>query len=147
MPDSALNLGFFGGDNPENVLENRKRFLHAINADGWPIVTGKQVHSADLRIVKTECETLKPVQDGDGILSKLPGVFAGIFTADCTPVLIGDPISRSFAAIHAGWRGTVAGIVEHALAALEQEMGVDPQNCIAAIGPAAGSCCYEVGLK
>jgi YfiH family protein len=145
LPDESLNLGYFSGDDPENVLENRRRFLHALNADSWPIVTGKQVHSADLRVVKSECETLKPSSNCDGVVAKHQGILAGVFTADCTPVLIGDPVTGAFAAVHAGWRGTVARIVEKAVNAMRKEFKSDPANCIAAIGPAAGACCYEIG--
>ncbi len=145
LPDSDLNLGFFKGEDPENVLENRIQFLNAMGAEGWPIVTGKQVHSADLRIVRKQCETFYHSPASDGVMSRLPGIFAGVLTADCTPVLIGDPMTGAFAAVHAGWRGTVVKIVEIALTKLKSEFDVSPADCIAAIGPAAGSCCYEVG--
>jgi len=145
LPDQSLNLGFFNGDSRENVLENRRRFLYALGADDWPLVAGKQVHSADIRVVKTTSDTLKPSPDCDGVVTKHSGIFAGVFTADCTPVLIGDPVTGAFAAIHAGWRGTASRIVEKSIATLKGEFSVDSKNCIAAIGPAAGSCCYEVG--
>ncbi|HZS46978.1 MAG TPA: peptidoglycan editing factor PgeF [Blastocatellia bacterium] len=145
LPDSDLNLGFFSGDNPENVLENRRMFLQAIGAESWPIVTGKQVHSADLWIIRKQCESLSPSPSCDGVLSRLPGILAVAQTADCTPVLIADPVTGAFAAVHAGWRGTASRIVERAVATLKSEYSANPGDCRAAIGPAAGSCCYEVG--
>jgi len=145
LPDSDLNLGFFSGDDPENVLENRRSFLKAIGADQWPIVNGKQVHSADLRIVNKQSESLVRPPECDGVVSKLTGILASVQTADCTPVLIADPVTGAFAAVHAGWRGTASRIVETAVSTLKSEFGVTPADCIAAIGPAAGACCYEVG--
>jgi YfiH family protein len=68
-------------------------------------------------------------------------------TADCVPILIGDPKTGSFAAVHAGWRGTFAGIALHALERLNKEYQAQPENFRVAIGPAAAACCYEVGRE
>jgi YfiH family protein len=74
----------------------------------------------------------------------LDGILLAIQTADCLPILIGDPTSGSMAAIHAGWRGTAGRIAERTIADLMQQ-GVDPRHAIAALGPAACGDCYEVG--
>jgi YfiH family protein len=145
LPKNALNLGFFSGDSRENVIENRRRFLQAIGAADRTLVTARQIHSAELRIVKTESEISLPSPDCDGVVAKQGGIVAGVFTADCTPVLIGDPVTGAFAAVHAGWRGTVNRIVEKSVNTLSAEFGIDPKDCVVAIGPAAGRCCYQVG--
>ncbi|HEY6553988.1 MAG TPA: peptidoglycan editing factor PgeF [Vicinamibacteria bacterium] len=80
----------------------------------------------------------------DAAVASEPGFFLGIETADCLPVLIVDPRRRAVAAVHAGWRGTVAGVTRAAVAALVRE-GSLPADLLAALGPGIGSCCYEVG--
>ena len=72
-----------------------------------------------------------------------PGVALTIFSADCTPVLLFDPIARAIGAAHAGWRGTAAGIAARAVEAMQREFGCRPENIRAAIGPCIGPCCFE----
>ena len=72
-------------------------------------------------------------------------MLAGVKTADCVPILIGDPATGAFAAVHAGWRGTLAEVALKALGRMTKEYGTRPQDVRVAIGPAAGACCYEVG--
>ena len=79
--------------------------------------------------------------------SYVPHVLVGVKTADCVPVLIGDAISGAFAAVHAGWRGTVASVVRRAIEQMQELYGAKPRNLRAAIGPAANLCCYEVGVE
>jgi hypothetical protein len=77
----------------------------------------------------------------------LKGVLLGVKTADCVPVIIGDPRSGACAAVHAGWRGTLAEIIKRALATLREEFGTEAKDVRAALGPAALGCCYEVGAE
>lgn len=102
----------------------------------------KQIHSAIVVHVRDERDR---VCDGDALVTDVPGKLVGIRTADCTPILIADPEHRAVAAIHAGWRGTVARIVVAAVDKMRQEFGSRPEALIGAIGPAIGPCCYEVG--
>lgn len=83
--------------------------------------------------------------DGDGLVTAAPGLALSIRTADCYPILLADPRTRSVAAVHAGWRGTAAGIVREALSLMRELYGVEPRGVVAAIGPGIGGCCYEVG--
>ena len=85
--------------------------------------------------------------EGDALVTQSPGVALSVRTADCFPILLADPETRAVAAVHAGWRGTVAGVVPSTLARMRSEFGTDPGNVYAAIGPGIGSCCYEVGLE
>jgi YfiH family protein len=83
--------------------------------------------------------------DGDALVTVQPGVEVSVRTADCYPILIADRRNRAVAAVHAGWRGTAAGIVRNALRTLHSEFGSTPEDLTVAIGPGIGVCCYEVG--
>jgi YfiH family protein len=152
MPAVALNLAGFNEDAAENILENRRRFLKLFPGD-WLLAGCWQVHGADVRVVKTT-EDAKPAENQRGetiycdvIVSDADGVLAGVKTADCVPILMGDPVTRAFAAVHAGWRGTLATAVVVAVKRLKEEYGANPENLRVAIGASAGPCCYEVGSE
>jgi polyphenol oxidase len=152
MPHDALNLAGFNEDTAENILENRGRFLKLFPGE-WSLAGCWQVHGADVRVVKDEAQAqLRPYATGDddrcdALVSDRLHILLGVKTADCVPVLLGDQVSGAFAAVHAGWRGTLAGIVRHALQQMTAEYGTKPADVRAAIGPAAGACCYEVGSE
>ena len=153
MPENALNLAGFNEDTAENILENRRRFLKLFpNECGeWALAGCWQVHGSDVRLISNLAEA-KPAEDArgdtiycDAIVSNVRGVLAGVKTADCVPILIGDPKTGAFAAVHAGWRGTLAEVATRALQRMKAEYNARPEDVRVAIGPAAGSCCYEVG--
>ena len=144
LPADALNLTQFTGDKKENVLENRRRFLKAIGAEQAAVVTATQTHSIDRLAIASLEQAHGPQPGCDAMVTRLKGVLLAIQTADCLPVLIGDPVTGAMAAIHAGWRGTAGRITERTVADLMQQ-GVNPRNAIAALGPAACAECYEVG--
>jgi len=85
--------------------------------------------------------------DGDALLENTPGRLVGVKTADCIPILLVDEEHRAVAAVHAGWRGTVRGIVQHAVRGMQEHFGTRPAKLHAAIGPGIGKCCYEVGAQ
>jgi len=150
MPADALSLAGFNDDAAENILENRRRFLKLFPGD-WALAGCWQVHGADTRVVHTR-EEARPAENERGdtifcdvIVSDAKGVLAGVKTADCVPILLGDPATGAFAAVHAGWRGTLATAVIVAVERLAKEYDVRPDNLRAAIGASAGPCCYEVG--
>jgi len=152
MPHDALNLAGFNEDQPENIYENRRRFLKLF--DGvWTLTGCWQTHSADVRVVRSEQEAKpKPGVLGDAdycdaLISNAPQVLLAVKTADCVPVLLADPKTGAFAAVHAGWRGTSESIVTSALRQLQREYNTRVENLRAAIGPAAQACCYEVGSE
>jgi YfiH family protein len=144
LPAAALNLAQFKGDSKENVFENRRRFLKAIEAEEATVVTAHQTHSIDRVAIASLDQAQGPQPGCDAMTSQLIGVLLAIQTADCLPILIGDPATGAMAAIHAGWRGTAGRITERTVADLMQQ-GVNPRNAIAALGPAACAECYEVG--
>jgi YfiH family protein len=152
MPQAALNLAGFNEDAAENILENRRRFLKLFGGE-WSLGGCWQMHGIDVRVIRDAAEA-KPAEDSlgdtvycDAVVSDAEHVLAGVKTADCVPILIGDPQTSSFAAVHAGWRGTYAGIVMYALERLTREYNARPEDCRIAIGPAAAACCYEVGSE
>jgi len=145
LPASSLSLAYFKGDQKENVAENRRRFLKAIGAEGLEIVTARQTHSIDRCLIESQEQVRGPQQVCDAMITRMPDVLLGIQIADCLPVLIADTVSGTIAAIHAGWRGTAGRITERTMADLMLVHGVNPRNCIAALGPSACVECYEVG--
>ena len=82
---------------------------------------------------------------GDALLTRIPGLLLAVRTADCLPILLADTRHRAVAAVHAGWRGTLARISEKALGRMKMEFDTRPEDVVAALGPAIGGCCYEVG--
>jgi YfiH family protein len=153
LPENALNLAGFNEDSAENILENRRRFLKLFPTESgeWALAGCWQVHGADVRLVN-DLAAAKPAEDArgdtiycDAIVSNASGVLAGVKTADCVPILLGDPKSGAFAAVHAGWRGTLAEVVTRALQQMTTTYKTSARDVCVAIGPAAGSCCYEVG--
>jgi YfiH family protein len=152
MPMDSLNLAGFNEDVAENIYENRRRFLKLFPGD-WTLTGCWQIHSADVRIVHDEQDAAqKPGVLGDdqycdALVSNTPKVLLAVKTADCVPILIGDPNTGAFAAVHAGWRGTSTSIVSRAIDQLQKEYGARSQDLRASIGPAANVCCYEVGSE
>jgi len=152
MPANALNLAGFNEDAAENILENRRRFLKLFPGE-WTLAGCWQVHGADVRVVHT-VEEARPAENQRGetvycdvIVSDAKGVLAGVKTADCVPILIGDPVTGAFAAVHAGWRGTLATAVIAGVERLAREYDASPVDLRVAIGASAGPCCYEVGSE
>jgi purine-nucleoside/S-methyl-5'-thioadenosine phosphorylase / adenosine deaminase len=153
---STLNLGSTKEDDSTSVAENRRRFLGAVSGGrAGPVLVGvRQIHSSIVRLVKEEDGALegrlqteegKAVLEGDGLITDVPGVLLGVGTADCVPVLVVDVTKRVVAAFHAGWRGTVARIVERGIVMMQEEYGSQTMDLAAAVGPSIGPCCYTVG--
>ncbi len=144
FPSGDLNLAGFNEDLAENIYENRRRFLNVFGGD-MQIAAVWQVHGDTIKTINRIDDIGDSEDHADAVVSNITGVFAAAKTADCVPVLIGDPVTGTFAAVHAGWRGTVRSIVRKAVAKLAEDYGSDPKDMIAAIGPAAGCGNYEIG--
>ena len=106
------------------------------------LATLRQVHSANCVRAAGRGGVLG---EGDALLENTPGAVVAVKTADCLPILLVDEGHGAVAAVHAGWRGTVAGIARRAVEAMRAEFGARPGELHAAIGPGIGKCCYEVG--
>lgn len=170
---SSLNQAEGRGDSDEIVAENRRRFLDSLGLDPDSLVSLSQIHSsrviyaprsvdgvsADIErgsgathdappnsqpLGSNTADTNADSREGDGLYTDISGVALGVKTADCVPILLYAPDVPAVAAVHAGWRGTVAGI---AAVGCEQlvSLGAKPENIIAAIGPAICYDCYPVG--
>ncbi|MES2393626.1 MAG: peptidoglycan editing factor PgeF [Acidobacteriota bacterium] len=146
-----LNLGWTKEDAEANTAANRKAFLRA--ATGNPkaeLAAIRQFHSSMVRFVEPGHGPLtasngRAVLRGDALMTNLPNVILGVQTADCVPVLIADTRRRVVAAFHAGWRGTLARVVESGIGTMRLHYGSQPKDLVAAIGPAIGQCCFAVG--
>ena len=139
-----LSLAGFEEDSAGNINENRRRFLETLGSD-FKLATAWQVHGDGVKTVRTNEDVERSEEKFDSLVSQLPGVLIGVKTADCVPVLIGDTKTNAFAAVHAGWRGTVQSIVVRAIEKMQSEFGSDPEDLMAAIGPAASGKNYEIG--
>jgi YfiH family protein len=144
MPEADLNLAGFADDDAANIYENRRRFLSAFEGQ-WTLTSCWQVHGNDVRVVRDADDARNDEDRCDALTGSVPGILLGVKTADCVPVLLGDPRTGAVAAVHAGWRGTLATIVPETIGRMVQEFGTRPEDLRVAIGPAAASCCYEVG--
>jgi len=142
--EKVLNLGFTDWDTKENVLENRRHLQSALGAADLNLISLRQIHSDVIHFFKAA--PAEPCQ-GDASATDRPGLLLGVQTADCVPILLVDPKKRAVAAVHAGWRGTLARIVVKAIGQMQMEFKTKPADLLAAIGPSIGACCYEVGTE
>ena len=115
-------------------------------AAGRGVVTAVQVHSERV-LLADERTTAGPLGEGDAIVTRRRDLVLGIATADCLPIVAVDPAQGVLAVVHAGWRGTVAGVLERALQVMAGPMGARLSTTRVAIGPSARSCCYRVGSE
>jgi YfiH family protein len=133
-PFASLNLALHVGDNPEHVRENRRRIREMLNLPGEPVWL-EQVHGGQV----VQADTVQGLQQADAGFTAVPGVVCAVLTADCLPLLLCTQSGTAVAAVHAGWRGLLNGVVENTVAALPQE------PLYAWLGPAIGPRCFEVG--
>ena len=146
MPTDALNLAGFNEDTAQNIYENRRRFLKLFDGN-WLLTGCWQMHGADIRTVRDPDDARRDTEYFDAMVSNAPRILLGVKTADCVPILLGDSRTGACAAVHAGWRGTLASILPRALERMSAEYGTSARDVRAAIGPAACECCYEVGSE
>lgn len=147
---AALNLGFHVGDDPAAVRVNRQLILQALGFGVEDLVCGQQVHGNLVKVVERSERGRGANSPGDalagvdGMVTDNAGVVLGAFFADCVPVFLADAAGRCIGLVHAGWRGTAAGIVKAAVGVMCDTYSISPASVVAVIGPAIGRCCYEV---
>lgn len=139
---SSLNVAFGLGDSDENVTENRRRFALALGGDPARAVWMSQIHSDKVITVAKVPET---IPECDGLVTTEKGLLLCVKTADCIPILFCDAENGVIGAVHAGWRGTVAGIAANCVREMLKN-GAKLENIRTAIGPGIGKCCYETDL-
>lgn len=139
-PYTSLNLGLYTQDNPATVQQNRDHFFDQLGCSESSVAGMHQVHGAEVLRV----EKAGQYPGYDAIITNTAGLFLTVTIADCTPVLIYDPLHKAVAAVHAGWRGTVAGIAAKTLMIMREHFGTDPTHCYAYVGTCIDECSFEV---
>ena len=143
----SLNLSMSQGDDPANVVENYRRIGAVLGFTPQDVVMARQTHSDIVLRVGREHRGAgllrEKLPECDALITNEPGVALFVSTADCTPILLQDPVTGAVGAVHAGWRGTVADIAGNAVRAMCAHFGTRPEDIRAAIGPNIGVCCFE----
>jgi hypothetical protein len=140
---TSLNGGLGSGDDPARVVENRRRMMQQFAFPEEALVSLYQIHSPEVIAVERPWPRLERPR-GDAMVTRVPGVALGVATADCGPVLFADPFGGVVGAAHAGWRGTLAGVLEATIEAMER-LGADRSRIVAVLGPTISQAAYEVG--
>ena len=137
----GLNTGVGSKDDPEAVRENRARVAAAMGGTPGDFAACYQIHSDIVHMADAPFGDARP--EGDAVVSDGPGVLCGVLTADCAPVLIANPQAGLVAAVHAGWKGAIGGVLESTLA-LMKTRGAQHEDTIAVVGPTIAQASYEV---
>ena len=138
---ASLNCGLGSGDDIESVKKNRAQVAATLGVADDHLVSGYQVHGADVAVVIGPLAERPKV---DGLVSNTKGVALCVLTADCGPVLFADAAAGVVGACHAGWKGALAGITDSTVEAMEQ-LGATRENIVAVLGPTISQAAYEVG--
>lgn len=144
-PWQSLNLGGTVGDDPAAVQENHRRVYHTLGLDQSRACTVWQVHSADVVVVRQPVPNRKWLARADSMVTDCTGVPLAMRFADCTPILLYDPVHHAIGMAHAGWRGTVQNVAGTTVATMQAAFGTDPADVQAGIGPSIGPEHYQVG--
>lgn len=141
-PFASLNLGKYTDDDPATVADNYKVLAAELGVDVEGIVGGHQIHGAEVKTVQGPGHH----EGYDAFVSDRPGLVLAVTVADCTPIMIYDPVRRVVAAAHAGWRGTVAGVAVATLKRMVDAYGTDPADCHAYLAACIGPGNFEVSV-
>lgn len=144
---NSLNVGGTVGDDPRAVAENGRRMHTALGLAQDKTCTVWQVHGTDTVIANQPMPQRKWLTRADGIITNRIGVTLSMRFADCVPILFYDPVNHAIGMAHAGWRGTVEGIAQNTLHAMQDAYGTRPHDVQAAIGPSIGPDTYQVGSE
>ena len=137
---SSLNLSFGVGDSEENVLNNRERAKQVLNISH--LVSSRQIHGDMVTLIEP-VDSDRELEGYDALITDQPGVGLLIQQADCQAILLHDPHRHVIAAIHNGWRGSVANIIAKTIRSMQDHFPVRPEDIRAAISPSLGPCCGE----
>lgn len=146
----SFNMGLHVGDDPEAVAENRKRLAQVLGVDSNHLTCGEQVHGVGVTRVTRELvgrgafSWNDSIPNSDAIHTNLVNVPLLLLVADCVPVLIYDAVHHAVAVVHAGWRGSIAHIVERTMDSMHDAYGTLPSDCYLFIGPSIGGNSFEV---
>jgi polyphenol oxidase len=140
-PYTSLNLGLFTDDEPARVHANRDRLAALVGVPRGRFQQGRQVHGAHVRALSARPDPHEEPAPADGQATSVPGVAPIVLVADCLPIALAA--RGAVGMVHAGWRGLAGGVMAEGVRAIRALGGSGPM--VAAIGPGAGGCCYEVG--
>ena len=146
---ASLNFGWGTGDDREKIRENFRRMAAALGTVSERMVTTKQTHTTNLRVVTEEdagkgAARDRDYEDVDGLITDRRGLMLVTYFADCVPLYFLDPVRKVIALSHSGWKGTAARMGEVTVRRMQKEFGCDPHDLLAAIGPSICRECYEV---
>jgi polyphenol oxidase len=144
--ECSLNLGNLSLDPPEQVNENRRRFLSALHFENARLRTLHQIHSNRVHIIEDMTGRCEPLE-GDALATRSTDVALAVQTADCLPILIADPANHAVAAVHSGWRGTLSRVLVNTIVEMQRAFNSNPSQLLIAIGPGIRACCFEVGSE
>lgn len=148
---TQFNINRYCGDSPEHIAQNRQALCQLLQIDDNHLLMPHQVHLTEIATIDDDFLILdsdgrqQRLEGVDAIMTNIAGVCIGVSTADCIPVLLYDGIHHAACAVHAGWRGTVARIVEEAVKAMTETYGSNPTDIQAQIGPGISLDSFEVG--
>lgn len=148
---TSLNLGYTGGDNKNSVDRNRKRLCQRLQIGTSMLVVPDQVHGSKIAVIdasfpkQSQDEQNYSLRETDALITNQQDICIAVTTADCVPILIYAPDKQVAAAIHAGWRGTVAHIATHTIQRMQERFGCDPNQMRAVIAPHISQAAFEVG--
>ena len=146
-PYSSNNLAFHVGDSKEDVLVNHQNLANTLNYNNEGLVHMKQIHSDIIVIVDPKIHNFKNPPECDALITDKPNIPLMVMTADCTPVLLFDPVKNVIAVAHAGRAGAIKGIVPKTIKKMSSDFGSKIENITVILGPSISGCCYEVGEK
>ncbi|MEJ2447000.1 MAG: peptidoglycan editing factor PgeF [Anaerolineales bacterium] len=141
-PWDTLNLGGTVGDDPSAVMENLDRLVTALNSRTDQLAQVRQIHSA--RVVRID-RPVDALEKADAMITNQPGPLLLMRFADCVPILLFDPKTRSAGIAHAGWQGTIKGVASQVVLEMRREYGTDPEDLVVGIGPSIGPDHYQIG--
>lgn len=150
-PFDSLNLGLKAGDEKDAVIKNRLALADAIGIDPHNFIIPSQCHGKHIVVIDRSFtsggffDNAGAIKDTDALITVEKGLCLMVFAADCVPVLVYDPVRKVIAAAHAGWKGTVSGIVSDVVSKMTGIFHSDPEDLLAGIGPSIGPCCYHIG--
>ena len=150
-PYHSLNLGYHVGDAYESVAENRRRFCSKLAIEVGSLVISQQIHGNTTTVINDSHKGHgaygheDAISSTDGMITESRGVALAVLTADCVPVLVVDPLRKAIGIAHAGWRGALSMIAAKTVLKMRDTFGTEPADCLVALGPCIGPCCYKAG--
>jgi polyphenol oxidase len=142
----SLDLKDVSWDSPNQVRENKRRFLTALQMDASSLITMHQVHSNRVHAIEELADQGNQLE-GDALITRVENAALAIKTADCLPVLMVDPVHKAIGAVHCGWRGTLSRILPNTIQEMQQAFDSAPAELLLAVGPGIRACCFEVGAE